>query len=180
MKKGIYFVALLITLTTLPLSAAGIQKWVDKDGKVHYGDRSPVGETSKQVHIDSAPSGSGSDNSLSPVSGTLRKVYLDPTPGGGRYILLPADNITGQAHIGSAPSSNGLRPEEVKRLRRAESQNNQKKYNRRMQAQRTASNKRSERANTRSRCSQLDSSYTHGSYKNRGNIVSQQRKLGCR
>ncbi len=41
----------LLCVASLPLSAAGIHRWVDSNGKVHYSDKPPSGQSSKVVEI---------------------------------------------------------------------------------------------------------------------------------
>ena len=42
-----------------PLLAGTIQKWVDEDGNVHYGDAPPVSAKTESVRVQSAPSNPG-------------------------------------------------------------------------------------------------------------------------
>jgi ribonuclease BN (tRNA processing enzyme) len=51
------YLILALMLLPLTLSARGIQKWVDDQGNVHYGDAPPIGTKSEQVRVDKAPSG---------------------------------------------------------------------------------------------------------------------------
>jgi len=39
--------------------AASIQKWVDENGQVHYGDQPPMQTRSKSISVDQAPSSPG-------------------------------------------------------------------------------------------------------------------------
>jgi hypothetical protein len=59
MRHGSYLIALLITFASFSLLAAGIQKWVDKDGNVHYGDQPPPGSTASQINVDSTSQAGG-------------------------------------------------------------------------------------------------------------------------
>jgi hypothetical protein len=60
MKKSV-----LLFIMLAPLSLyAGVYKWVDDDGKVHYGDQPQPSQPSVEINIDDAPSvssGSGED-----------------------------------------------------------------------------------------------------------------------
>lgn len=49
MKQVLTF--LLITLCCSTLLQAGIYKWVDENGKVHFGDRPPESEQAEQVTV---------------------------------------------------------------------------------------------------------------------------------
>lgn len=53
-----YLIFLTLLLST-PLQAGTIQKWVDEDGNVHYGDAPPVSATTESVRVQSAPSNPG-------------------------------------------------------------------------------------------------------------------------
>lgn len=49
-------VRLLVVVCMFPVTVyAGVYKWVDAEGRTHFGDRPPSEVTSKQVQIDSAP-----------------------------------------------------------------------------------------------------------------------------
>jgi hypothetical protein len=48
-----HLAVVLVALVSLPLLAAGIQKWVDKDGNVYYGDRPPQVRMSRQIQAAS-------------------------------------------------------------------------------------------------------------------------------
>lgn len=45
--------ALALILLSATASAAGVYKWVDDKGKVHYGDRPPASASSKSVNVES-------------------------------------------------------------------------------------------------------------------------------
>ena len=49
----------LILLFSTSLFAGSIQKWVDDEGNVHYGDAPPVSAKSKEVRVIGAPSDPG-------------------------------------------------------------------------------------------------------------------------
>ena len=51
--KHLLFIFLIIAPL---LGQAGVYKWVDKDGKVHYGDNPATGNSSTEINIDTAPS----------------------------------------------------------------------------------------------------------------------------
>ena len=158
MKHRACLVALFTIFTVFSHSAVGIQKWVDEAGNAHYGDRPPVGGTSEQVRVDSAPSGSGNSSSVRSLS---------------------SNNISSRS---SKSSSSNLRPEEMKRLREIEAQDRKDEYYARVDDRAEVRDKyyeeRSKRNDTRSRCSELDRMYVSGSY-SKGDIITQKRNLGC-
>jgi hypothetical protein len=49
----------LLILTSSPLYAGEILKWVDEDGNIYYGDSPPISVKTEQVRIISAPSNPG-------------------------------------------------------------------------------------------------------------------------
>jgi hypothetical protein len=53
-----YFIYLILMVSTT-LSAGTIQKWVDENGNVHYGDAPPVSAKTEKVRVQSAPSNPG-------------------------------------------------------------------------------------------------------------------------
>ncbi len=53
-----YLIYLTLFLST-SLSAGSILKWVDEDGKIHYGDTPPVSIKAEPVSVQSAPSNPG-------------------------------------------------------------------------------------------------------------------------
>ena len=53
-----YFIFLILMVST-SLSAGTIQKWVDENGNVHYGDAPPVSAKTEKVRVQSAPSNPG-------------------------------------------------------------------------------------------------------------------------
>ncbi len=59
-RVAIFSCFLLISLNT---TAAGIHKWVDEHGRVHYGDRPVSGASSEKIDIRSKPSKPVTDNS---------------------------------------------------------------------------------------------------------------------
>ena len=63
------YLLLLTVLISVPLHAASIQKWVDEEGNVHYGDAPPVNTRSESVRVQRAPSNPG-----------RALPRLDPTP----------------------------------------------------------------------------------------------------
>jgi len=44
-----------LLMVVAPVTAGQVYKWVDKHGKVHYGDRPPAAVASEQMEIDKAP-----------------------------------------------------------------------------------------------------------------------------
>ena len=44
-----------LTLASLSVTAAAVYKWVDENGKVHYGERPPNGAASKRIKVTAAP-----------------------------------------------------------------------------------------------------------------------------
>ena len=181
MKNGTHIFALLIIFATFSLSAAEIKKWVDDDGNVHYGNHPPASRTSTQVHIDSAPSGSG--NSLPSEGSASTQAPIGYIPGDSLNGSPLAGKSSLQIPIYYLPSgrgsnkanTNGLRPEEMKRLREVESQNSQRKHNKRAQA----NAEKSAQASTRSRCSRLSSAFNSSRGRKRGDIITEKRNSGC-
>ncbi len=53
-----YLIYLILVVST-SLHAGTIQKWVDENGNVHYGDAPPVSAKTKDVKVQSAPSNPG-------------------------------------------------------------------------------------------------------------------------
>ena len=53
-----YFIYLTLLIST-SIQAGSIQKWVDEDGNVHYGDAPPVSAKTEQVRVIGAPSDPG-------------------------------------------------------------------------------------------------------------------------
>ena len=53
-----YLIYLLFAVS-MSLQAGTIQKWVDEDGNVHYGDAPPAAAKSETVRVHSAPSNPG-------------------------------------------------------------------------------------------------------------------------
>jgi len=49
----------LLILTSSPLFAGEILKWVDEDGNIYYGDSPPLSAETEQVRVISAPSNPG-------------------------------------------------------------------------------------------------------------------------
>lgn len=58
---------ILLYILTVPIAAhAGVYKWVDDNGKVHYGDQPQVSQPTVEMNIDdTAPAPSFSDDVLS-------------------------------------------------------------------------------------------------------------------
>lgn len=125
-------VVFLVMLTSASLTAGSVQKWVDENGNVHYGDKPPTGIQSKQIEV--AP----------------------------------------------APAASGLRPEEARQLRRIESRETNSRSRRDYESDRdTYYKERQKRDDNLFRCRELDRRYSSGRYR-KGEIVAQQRRLGCR
>ncbi|MCP4471607.1 MAG: DUF4124 domain-containing protein [Gammaproteobacteria bacterium] len=53
-----YLICLILVVST-SLHAGTIQKWVDENGNVHYGDAPPVSAKSESISVQSAPSNPG-------------------------------------------------------------------------------------------------------------------------
>jgi len=53
-----YLIYLILVVST-SLHAGTIQKWVDENGNVHYGDAPPVSTKTESVSVQSAPSNPG-------------------------------------------------------------------------------------------------------------------------
>ena len=53
------YLLLLTVLFSAPLHATSIQKWVDDEGNVHYGDAPPADTKSESVRVLKAPSNPG-------------------------------------------------------------------------------------------------------------------------
>lgn len=75
MKRFAPFVAAVVALTALPAFAAGVYRWVDKDGHVHYTDRAEANAEQIDVHTGRVR---GSDS-------------LDPSA--------PSTNLTGEERV---------------------------------------------------------------------------------
>lgn len=56
---SLFALALLVPLASPTASAQGVYKWVDENGKVHYGDRPPAKSTSKSVEVAPATPSTG-------------------------------------------------------------------------------------------------------------------------
>ena len=53
------YLIFLFFAVSMSLQAGSIQKWVDEDGNVHYGDAPPAAVKSQTVRVQSAPSNPG-------------------------------------------------------------------------------------------------------------------------
>lgn len=53
-----YLIYLTLFFSTA-LTAGSIQKWVDEDGNVHYGDAPPTSAQTESVHVQPAPTNPG-------------------------------------------------------------------------------------------------------------------------
>lgn len=62
-----FLLALTLAIAPLTVSAAGVYKWTDKDGIVHFGDRQPVGQQSETIDIHTGAPKSGAANQPGPV-----------------------------------------------------------------------------------------------------------------
>ena len=58
-EKTMRFLILLTVLISTSLSAGTIQKWVDEEGNVHYGDSPPVSAKTESVHVQPATTNPG-------------------------------------------------------------------------------------------------------------------------
>jgi len=57
--KTMRYLIYLMLLVSTSLSAGSIQKWVDENGNVHYGDAPPVETKTESVSVQSAPTNPG-------------------------------------------------------------------------------------------------------------------------
>lgn len=65
---------LLLTGLLLPLTAAaGIYKWTDADGNVHYGEKPPAGEQAESMTGRGAGNGSGAEESRQQYRESIRE-----------------------------------------------------------------------------------------------------------
>lgn len=71
-RTGVVMASLL--LYSLTAGAAGVYKWVDEQGRVHYGDRPSTHTQSETVHV--APSPSSSSSALTPEQRLERQRQL--------------------------------------------------------------------------------------------------------
>lgn len=53
------YLLILTVLFSMPLCAGSIQKWVDDEGNVHYGDAPPNSAETESVRVQRAPSNPG-------------------------------------------------------------------------------------------------------------------------
>ena len=53
------YLSILIILIATSLHAGSIQKWVDEEGNVHYGDAPPVNADTQSIRVQSAPTNPG-------------------------------------------------------------------------------------------------------------------------
>jgi len=53
-----YFIYLTLLLST-SIQAGSIQKWVDEEGNVHYGDAPPISAKTEQIKIQGVPTNTG-------------------------------------------------------------------------------------------------------------------------
>jgi len=92
----------------------------------------------------------------------------------------PTGTKSREITVDSAPSNNGLRPEEARQLRLIESRENYFRSRRNYKDDRdTYYKERQRRDDNLARCRDLDRKYSSGRHR-KGEIVAQQRRLGCR
>ena len=53
------YLIFLVLAVSSSLHAGSIQKWIDEDGNVHYGDAPPVSARTEDIKVQSAPSDPG-------------------------------------------------------------------------------------------------------------------------
>jgi hypothetical protein len=53
------YLTYLVLVVSTSLNAGAIQKWVDENGNVYYGDAPPVKAKTESIHVQSAPSNPG-------------------------------------------------------------------------------------------------------------------------
>lgn len=77
-----YLICLYMMISS-SVFAAGIHKWVDENGGIHYGDKPPVSTVTDQVKVDSAPENPGKalprieTGGATPDSGSSEEVPAD-------------------------------------------------------------------------------------------------------
>lgn len=59
MKRLLMFILMSIIFITCNSIAAGIQKWVDEGGQIHYGDSPPARVSSEPIKVSRPPSDPG-------------------------------------------------------------------------------------------------------------------------
>ena len=62
-----FLLASIVAMAPLTVSAAGVYKWTDQDGIVHFGDRQPVGQKSESIDIHTGAPRTGAENRQGPV-----------------------------------------------------------------------------------------------------------------
>ncbi len=55
MQRALYFFLSIILFFAYSPAHAGIYKWIDDDGKVHFSDQAPAQQTAQEIDIDVAP-----------------------------------------------------------------------------------------------------------------------------
>ena len=55
MNKGLLQTVLLLLIVAAQPVAAGVYKWVDENGQVHYGERPPATNQAKRMTLEGAP-----------------------------------------------------------------------------------------------------------------------------
>lgn len=69
LRFGVLAVAGMIM--AVPATSAGVQKWIDANGQVHYGDAPPPGANTQAVRVDAPP-----------PTRNPQPVYIPPPPAG--------------------------------------------------------------------------------------------------
>lgn len=62
-----FLLASIVAIAPLTVSAAGVYKWTDQNGIVHFGDRQPVGQKVETIDIHTGAPKAGTDSRLSPT-----------------------------------------------------------------------------------------------------------------
>ena len=89
--KSWVLLLLLGSLAVTPTANAGIYKWVDDDGNVHYGDSPPTGGSSQEIQVAPGPS----DEAIQEAHDRLRRLQeYEKEMAGSRDEEQPADEGT--------------------------------------------------------------------------------------
>ncbi len=62
-----FLLASIVAMAPLTVSAAGVYKWTDQNGVVHFGDRQPVGQKSESIDIHTGTPKAGAEARKSPI-----------------------------------------------------------------------------------------------------------------
>lgn len=94
----------VVFLLSIAGSAAGIEKWVDSDGNVHYGDHAPAGAVSAPVDI--RPNVIDSDPVLPPANAGTRPA--EPAGAAAPSETSPQQRPDAQAYIEQCRNNRGV------------------------------------------------------------------------